>query len=449
MAKKQDGFGCVDCGATFPRWSGRCAACGAMNTVRELRGSEVAVASGAAGPAHAAGPLVIEGLEAESPTLPRRGTRLGELDRVLGGGLVPGAAVLLTGQPGIGKSTLLAQVAGAVAGSTGPVLYVSAEESTAQVRARCHRLGVNAPALKLCASAAAEAIVGQIASGAHALVIVDSIQLTALSEVGGVPGSVAQVRACAAAMVEAAKRAGTALIIVGHVTKDGSLAGPRLLEHLVDTVLQFEGDRYQDLRSLRAVKNRFGSTNEIGLFEMTGSGLAEVADPAGVFIAGRDESVPGSCVAPALEGNRCLMVEIQALVNPTDFPQPQRRVAGCDTNRVAMILAVLSRRLGLPLGSCDVFVNVTSGARITEPAADLPIALAIASAWREQAVPADLVALGEIGLGGELRPAARYELRAAEARRLGFKRLLGPGTGSGRGRIVAGSLAEAIATALD
>jgi len=256
------------------------------------------------------------------------------------------------------------------------------------------------------------------------------------------------VRACATALVEAAKRGGTSLVLVGHVTKGGDLAGPRLLEHLVDTVLAFEGDRYHELRSLRAVKNRYGSTQEIGLFTMGGAGLEEVADPGGLFIAGREGSVPGSCVVPALEGNRCLLVEIQALVNPTELPQPQRRVSGCDPNRVAMILAVLSRRLRLPLGGCDVFVNVTAGARITEPAADLGVALAVASAWRDSAVPLDLVALGEIGLGGELRPASRYDLRAAEARRLGFKRLLGPGPGEGRGRLKATTLAEAIDAAL-
>ena len=238
------------------------------------------------------------------------------------------------------------------------------------------------------------------------------------------------------------------IMIIGHVTKDGALAGPRLLEHLVDTVLSFEGDRYQDLRVLRSVKNRYGSTNELGLFRMGAAGLEAVADPSGIFIADRDPGVSGSCVVPAMDGNRCLLVEVQALVNPTDLPMPQRRVSGCDPNRVAMVLAVLSRRLHLPLGTCDVFVNATGGARLIEPAADLALALAVASAWREVPVPPDLAALGEVGLGGELRPAPRYDLRAAEARRLGFQRLLGPGQGSGRGRLVVKRLAEAIEVAL-
>jgi len=329
------------------------------------------------------------------------------------------------------------------------VLYVTAEESTAQVRDRCRRLGVNGQRLQLAATADADAIAGAVASGDHALVIVDSIQLIALAELDGIPGSVAQVRGCATSLVEAAKRSGTTLILVGHVTKGGDLAGPRLLEHLVDTVLAFDGDRYHELRTLRAVKNRFGSTHEIGLFTMGGAGLEEVANPGGLFIAGRDDSVPGSCVVPALEGNRCLLVEVQALVADTEHPQPARRVSGCDPNRVAMVIAVLSRRLRMPLGGMDVFVNVTGGARVHEPAADLALALAIASAWRDRAVPTDLVALGEIGLGGELRPVSRYDLRAAEARRLGFKRLLGPGSGSGKGRLKAANVGEAIAAALD
>jgi DNA repair protein RadA/Sms len=456
MAKKTPAYACRDCGDTFARWAGRCPSCGAMNSVAEISAGEAQLIAKSAGQAQAAAGLASEGAEAEAgrpPAGPRLSTGLAELDRVLGGGLPAGAVALLGGEPGIGKSTLLAQVAGAVARAR-PVLYVTAEESTEQVRGRLERLGAAVPGLRLAASSDAKAVAGTIAGGEFALVVVDSIQLLTLEGVEGEPGGVAQCRACAATLVEAAKRSGksgkpaTALVIVGHVTKDGGLAGPRMLEHLVDTVLSFEGDRYQDLRVLRAVKNRYGSTNELGLFRMGAAGLEEVPDPSGVFIADRDAGVPGSCVVPAIEGNRCLLVEIQALVNPTDYPQPVRRVSGCDPNRVAMVLAVLSRRLRLPLGTCDVFVNVTGGARIVEPAADLGIALAVASAWREIAVPADLVALGEVGLGGELRPAPRYELRASEARRLGFQRLLGPGAGSGRGRLVAARLGEAIEAAL-
>lgn len=452
MAKKTAAFACRECGDTFARWAGKCPSCSAMNAIAEISAGEAQMAVAAKTLKAAASSLTTESTDAfKAVDAPRLTTGLKELDRVLGGGLPLGAVVLLGGEPGIGKSTLLAQVAGAVSGK---VLYVTAEESAGQVRERLKRLGVQGAQLEIAASNDAQAIAGAIASGTHQLVVVDSIQLLNLEGADAEPGSVAQVRGAASLLAESVKRSardgrpGTSLIIVGHVTKDGTIAGPRLLEHLVDTVLSFEGDRYQDLRVLRALKNRYGSTNELGLFRMTGAGLEEVADPTGLFIANRDGSAPGSCVTPTLEGNRCLLVEIQALVNPTDYPQPVRRVSGLDSNRVAMIIAVLSRRLRYPLGTCDVFVNVTGGARVDEPAADLAIALAIASAWREVAVPTDLVAIGEVGLGGELRPASRYELRAGEARRLGFQRLLGPGAGSGRGRLVATKLAEAIDLAL-
>lgn len=445
MAKRAPTFACRACGDSFLKWAGRCPSCGEMNSIGELSAADAAVAAKSSVQATAAASLATESLDAVvTAQVPRFATGMSELDRVLGGGLPTGAAVLIGGEPGIGKSTLLAQVAGAVARNH-PVLYATAEESTSQVRDRCRRLGVGEGSLlRLVATGDALALAGALASGEHRLVLVDSIQLLTRDGVDGEPGGVSQVRACAATLVEAAKRSGTSLVIVGHVTKDGSLAGPRLLEHLVDTVLAFEGDRYADLRVLRAVKNRFGSTNEIGLFRMGGTGLVEVTDPGGVFIADRDASAPGSCIVPSVEGNRCLLVEVQALVNPTEAPQPQRRVSGCDRDRVAMILAVLSRRLRMPLGSADVFVNVTGGAHLAEPAADLAIALAVASAWREVAVPAEMCAIGEVGLAGELRPAPRYELRAAEARRLGFQRLLGPGPGAGRGRLVTTRLAEAV-----
>lgn len=444
MAKRSPSYACTECGSQSRRWAGRCSACGTMNSLVEVSANEAELLSNSSTRQQAAAGLNIESLAmADGTEPPRLRTGIAELDRVLGGGLVPGSVVLLGGEPGIGKSTLLAQLGGALAGH-GPVCYVSAEESTSQVRERCRRLGLADCGLELANSNDADAIVGLLLQDRYRLVVVDSIQLVALAGVDGAPGSVSQVRGSATALVEAVKRGSGALVIVGHVTKDGNLAGPRLLEHLVDTVLAFEGDRYHDLRTLRAVKNRFGSTNEIGLFTMAQQGLQEVADPGGLFIEGRPATTPGSCVVPILEGNRCLLVEVQALVNSTDFPQPQRRVAGCDGNRVAMILAVLSRRLRLPLGSHDVFVNVTGGARIGEPAADLGIALAVVSAFRDQPLPTDLVGLGEVGLGGELRPASRYDLRAAEARRLGFKRLLGPGPGQGRGRLKAQHLIEAI-----
>lgn len=446
MARKDPGWGCGECGERLPKWSGRCPRCGAFNSVVQLTSAEVAIHEGRGQGGHAA--LVVEAAEAAgSPDPARIPTGIGEVDRVLGGGLPAGAAIVLGGEPGIGKSTLLAQVAGAFARQA-PALYVTAEEGLAQVRARLRRVGALAPGLALAAGGDARAIAGRIAGGEHRLVVVDSIQLLSLDGVDGEPGGVSQVRACAAELVAAAKRAGVSLILVGHVTKDGSLAGPRLLEHLVDTVLAFEGDRYADLRVLRAVKNRFGATSEIGLLRMAQGGLEEVADPTGVFIADRDPSVAGSCIVPAVEGNRCLLVEVQALVGPNEAPSPARRVSGLDTNRVAMVLAVLARRLRLPLGSHDVYVNVTGGAKVSEPAADLAVALAVASAWRDVAIPPDLVAVGEVGLGGELRPAPRYELRATEARRLGFLRLIGPGAGSGRGRLVVSKLADAVDAAL-
>jgi len=447
MAKREPAWGCNECGVRTAKWSGKCGSCGAFNSIVQLTAAEVAIASGTG----LAGslPLIIEAAQADgAPDPPRLATGIGEVDRVLGGGLPAGAAVLLGGEPGIGKSTLLAQIAGAVAREA-PALYVTAEESLSQVRARLRRVGALAPALALAAGSDARQIAARISTGEHRLVVVDSVQLLSLDGIDGEPGGVSQVKACAAELVATAKRAGVALVLVGHVTKDGSLAGPRLLEHLVDTVLAFEGDRYADLRVLRAVKNRFGATSEIGLLRMEAAGLIEVADPTGVFIADRDPSVPGSCVVPSVEGNRCLLVEVQALVGPNDVPNPARRVSGADPNRVAMVLAVLARRLRLPLGSRDVYVNVTGGAKLSEPAADLAVALAVASAWRDVPVPPDLVAVGEVGLGGELRPAPRYELRASEARRLGFQRLIGPGAGTGRGRVVVTKLGEAVDRALD
>lgn len=455
MAKKIPTFACTACGDTFTRWAGRCTSCSELNTVKEISANEAQVAAKGREQVRAAATLDAEAADAPASheRHPRLESGMSEIDRVLGGGLVPGGVTLIGGEPGIGKSTLLAQICGAI-GRSLPVLYVTAEESIAQVRSRLERLLALAPHLKLASTGDATAIAGAISSGDHRLVVVDSIQMLTQEGIEGEPGGVAQCRACAATLVEATKRSGrdgsdpTSLMIVGHVTKDGGLAGPRMLEHLVDTVLSFEGDRYQDLRIVRAVKNRYGSTNDIALLRMGGAGLEQVADPTGLYIADRDPGVAGSCVVPTMEGNRCLLVEVQALVNQTDYPQPVRKVAGADQNRVAMILAVLSRRLRMPLGQCDVFVNVTGGARIQEPAADLAIALAVASAWRDIAVPADLVAIGEVGLGGELRPATRYDLRASEARRLGFQRLLGPGPGSGRGRLVVTRLGEALDAAL-
>ncbi len=450
MAKdKKTVFGCTECGATAARWSGKCDQCGAMNCITELNASERRLLQpqkpAVGGVARPSG-LQIESLEDENngtAVLPRFSSGLSELDRVLGGGVPAGGAILLGGAPGIGKSTLLAQC-GAAASVATSVLYVTAEESVSQVRDRCQRLGLLKSSLQLAASNSCEEIIAQMVSGSYGLIIVDSIQVLLHEDIDGLPGSPSQVRGCAARLIEASKLTGCTVMLIGHVTKDGTLAGPRMLEHLVDTVLTFEGDRYQELRTLRTVKNRFGSTNEIGLFSMAEKGLEEVKDPGAIFIKQRHTEIPGSCIVPTIEGQRSLLIEVQALVNPTDFPQPMRRSSGLENNRVAMVTAVLSRRLHIPLGKCDVMVNATGGARIIEPGADLAIALAIVSAWRDIPVPADIAVLGEVGLGGELRPVPRYDVRAAEARKLGFSRLLGPGTGKGRGRVVVTTLQEAV-----
>jgi DNA repair protein RadA/Sms len=424
-----------------------------MNTVVEMTAAEAKMVAGTpvAGPRRMSG-MVTEALSSpDHPEAIIHPTGIVELDRVLGGGLPEGATVLVGGEPGIGKSTLLAQACSGLSRAEpgAAVLYITAEESLTQVRARFRRLELPDAGLELAQCSQVEAIVVAISSGKYRAVVVDSVQMISRSETGAATaGSASECRVVTALLVEAAKQGRTALVLIGHVTKDGQLAGPRLLEHLVDTVLSFEGDRYQELRTLRAVKNRFGATNEMGIFAMSRLGLVEVPNPSALFIEGRDPDAAGSVVVPALEGSRCLLVEVQALIVPTEAPQPQRKVSGLDINRVAMVLAVLAKRLHLPVLRADVFVNVTGGARILEPAADLGIALAIASSLRDKPVPQDLVALGEVGLGGELRSAARYELRATEARRLGFQRLLGPGPGSGRGRIKTQSLAEALRAAL-
>ncbi len=443
MAKTKIQYGCSSCGNIFAKWHGKCPSCGEMNSINELnkRDAELLEQEQSVKKGHV---LQTTTLDLNKPLdVKRIDAGIAEVNRVLGGGFPYGAVILIGGEPGIGKSTLLAQCCGAI-GRKNDVLYVTAEESVHQVQERFQRLECVTGKVHLASSTDCDEIANSIISKKYKIAVVDSIQLVSLSSVDGLPGSVSQVRSCTAALVEAAKQSGTALVLVGHVTKDGQLAGPRMLEHLVDTVINFEGDRYQELRTLRAVKNRFGSTNELGLFIMGSKGLEAVEDPSGLFIKDRDATIPGSCIVPALEGNRCVLVEIQALVNTTDYPQPVRRVSGLDNNRVQMIIAVLSRRLHYKLGNCDIFVNVTGGARVLEPSVDLGIALAIASAYTDTVIPPDVAAIGEIGLGGELRPATRYDARSFEARRMGFKKLIGPGKGSGRGRIVVSNLADAI-----
>jgi DNA repair protein RadA/Sms len=393
----------------------------------------------------------------------RRPTGIGELDRVLGGGLVPGSIVLLGGEPGIGKSTLVLEAAAGVAAASGEatatVLYASGEESAGQLRLRAQRLGlVDGPAgdaVRVIAETDVERIVEAARREAPRLLVVDSIQTVTVEAMEGPAGSVGQVRESAARLAEFAKTSGSAVILVGHVTKDGSLAGPKTLEHLVDAVLALEGDRYGAFRLLRAAKNRFGSTEEIGVFEMVGSGLVEVSDPARAFLTERPSGAAGSVVAATLEGSRPLLVEVQALVAPATAGTPRRTVSGCDPNRLALLVAVLGRRAGIAIGGQDLYASLAGGLSVAEPALDLPLALALASSHRDRALDPATVACGEVGLLGELRPVAGLERRLREAARLGFARAIVP-AGDGAARPVvpglevvgASTLREALAVGL-
>lgn len=355
-----------------------------------------------------------------------RPTGLGEVDRVLSGGLVAGSVTVLGGEPGIGKSTLVLQALAAMAGAGARALLVSAEESAPQVRLRADRLGALVPGLWLVSGSSLADLVSAVDDVRPDVLVVDSIQTVADPALGSAPGTVAQVRGCAQQLVALSKSRGMATVLVGHVTKEGSLAGPRVLEHVVDTVLSFEGERHHALRLLRAVKHRFGSTGELGLFEMVGTGLRGVPDPSGLFLGDRRPGVPGGVVLAAMEGQRPLLVEMQALTSPTSLAMPRRSAQGLDAGRLALLLAVLDRRAGVRLSSADVFASVVGGVRVVEPAADLALGLALASAFTDRALPDDLVVCGEVGLGGELRQVAQSERRLAEAARLGFRRALVP-----------------------
>ena len=356
----------------------------------------------------------------------RRRTGIGELDRVLGGGVVPGSLVLIGGDPGIGKSTVLLQAARALAEVAPPVLYVSAEESAAQVKLRAERLGAVTDGLLLWSESDLGAVQAVLDDLKPRTLVIDSIQTVFLPELESAPGSVAQVRECGARLMMVAKGTGVATFLVGHVTKDGAIAGPRVLEHLVDTVLYFEGERHHAYRVLRAVKNRFGSTNEIGVFEMGEHGLVEVGNPSGLFLAERPHDVPGSVIVSSLEGTRPLLLELQALVSPASFGTPRRTVLGADYNRACLLLAVLEKRAGVPLGSQDVFVNVAGGGRVTEPAADLGVVVAAASSYLDRPVRGDVVLMGEVGLTGEVRAVTGVEARVKEAAALGFRQAVVP-----------------------
>lgn len=420
MPKASVNYRCSDCGWTTAKWVGRCPECQAWGTMAET--------AQATGVLRAVKPVTIAaGREARAITdiapvdgANRRPSGIGEFDRVLGGGIVPGAAILLSGEPGVGKSTLLLEVASRAARARNRVLYVSAEESVSQVRMRAERTGAVHDELYLASETDLSTIVAQIDAVDPTLVIVDSVQTVSSSSAEGIAGGPSQVREVASALIRIAKERDLPILIVGHVTKDGSIAGPRLLEHLVDVVCQFEGDRQTALRFIRALKNRFGPTDEVGCFEMVGDGIAEVTDPSGLFLSRNTTPVSGTCVTVAMEGRRPLPVEVQALVVGTTAPNPRRVTNGVDASRVAMLLAVLERRAGIRLGDKDVYVSTVGGVRLTEPGADLAIALAIASAATERAIPHTLAAFGEISLAGEIRPVVSGKQRTAEAARLGF-----------------------------
>jgi DNA repair protein RadA/Sms len=411
MAQAALKYACSECGQATGRWLGRCPGCGSFGTLVE----DVAPAASQSKGATPRPVLRLVDVAAEDAN--RMSTGVSELDRVLGGGLVPASLVLVGGEPGVGKSTLLLMALRAMSKER-RALLVTGEESTAQVRLRAERLG-GAGSVEILAETDLDSICATLEQERPAVCVVDSVQTLHSSDVASAPGSVAQVREASARLLRVAKEAGVALILVGHVTKDGAVAGPRVLEHLVDCVLQFEGDRYHAHRVLRAAKNRFGSTNELGVFEMTGAGLVGVPDPSALFGATREEEI-GSAVACTLEGTRPLLLEIQALVAPTDLAMPRRVATGVDPKRLAMIVAVLSRHGGLALGQADVFVNVAGGVRIDEPGADLAVGLAIASAARGAVIPAGTAAFGEIGLTGRLRPAAQADRRLEECAKLGL-----------------------------
>ncbi|SDS22065.1 DNA repair protein RadA [Agrococcus carbonis] len=417
---KAPAFRCSECGWTSLKWVGRCGECQQWGTVEEA-GAPVGRVRPAAVPAgRAARPIT----ELEATDAPRWPTGIGEFDRVLGGGIVPGAVVLCSGEPGVGKSTLLLAVAARAAAAGRRVLYVSGEESLAQVRLRAERTGALEPQLYLASETDLATILGQLRDAEPELVIVDSVQTVANADNDGLAGGPSQVRDVAAALTRAAKSADVPLLLVGHVTKDGSVAGPRALEHLVDVVAHFDGDRQTALRFVRTSKNRFGPTDEVGCFEMTGDGIVEVPDPSGLFLSRSTTPLAGTCVTVALEGRRAIPVEVQALVVDASTPQPRRVVNGVDSSRVAMVLAVLERHTGLRLGGKDVYVSTVGGMRLTEPGADLAIALAIASAEHQVALPRRLAAVGEISLAGEIRAASSAKRRVAEARRLGYQRVI-------------------------
>lgn len=457
---------CTECGWTSPKWLGQCRECRAWGTLEEFieaPGSDAPIASGVAPARARVVPPAVEARpigEVSAEEARARPTGVGELDRVLGGGIIPGAVVLLAGEPGVGKSTLLLDVAAKAAAaarrrSEGPVLYVTGEESASQVSLRAERIGGIDPALLLAAETELGALLGQVEATGPSLLVVDSVQTIASAQIEGSAGGVAQVRAVAGALIAVAKERGIPVLLVGHVTKDGGIAGPRVLEHLVDVVCQFEGDRHARLRLLRAVKNRYGPTDEVGCFDLGERGIIGLADPSGLFLSAARSEVPGTCATVTLEGRRPMPVEVQALVAGGTAGSPRRTTSGVDHSRVAMALAVLTARMRVDTSGSDVYVSTVGGARAVEPAADLAVALAVVSAARDLPTPAGLVAFGEVGLTGEVRATVGIQRRLVEAARLGFDRAIVPLAGSEELRAVTGMrvlpvghLGEAVGAAL-
>lgn len=457
--RSRPGYHCTECGWTTTKWVGRCGECQEWGSVTEdgtaISGPRTTTVAPTRSPARPIGDIPADAAMATA-------TGVGEFDRVLGGGLVPGAVVLLAGEPGVGKSTLLLEVASNVAAGAGEkavrgtdrmagrtVLYVTGEESAGQVRLRAERVGALAPGLLLAAETDLGTVLGHIEAVNPDLLVVDSVQTIASAEVEGSPGGVAQVREVAGAIIASAKERGMPVLLVGHVTKDGSVAGPRTLEHLVDVVCQFEGDRHSRLRLVRAVKNRYGPTDEVGCFDLSERGIVGLADPSGLFMSSTGAGVPGTAITVTLEGRRPLACELQALVVPSSLANPRRTTAGVDGSRLAMILAVMHRHTGIRLADHDVYVSTVGGARVTEPAADLAIALAVFSSRENQALPPGTLAVGEVGLAGDIRPVSGLDRRLAEASRLGFTRAIVP-RGSAAKRVPgltvlpAGHLGEAV-----
>jgi DNA repair protein RadA/Sms len=442
MPKVTTKFVCQSCGAIYARWMGKCEQCGAWNSLLEEAAPAAAVSSTKRTvTATALRPSSLAGIETKH--LPRQSTTVAEVDQVLGGGIVPGAVMLLSGDPGIGKSTLVLQLAAGMAASR-KVLYASGEESAEQIKLRAERLGVATSSLDLISETNVDAICATIEQGGYELVIIDSIQTMAMAALTGSPGTVGQITTSAQALQMLAKQRHISMLIIGHVTKEGNIAGPKILEHLVDVVLYLEGERYGAFKALRGIKNRFGSTSEVGIFEMADAGLVPVPNPSEALLAERQPG-PGSVVLATLEGSRPLLVEVQALVSPTSFGYPKRTAVGFDLNRLNLLVAVLTRRAALDLNSSDIYVNVVGGLRITEPAADLAIILSIASAFQDAPVPTGLVAFGEVGLSGEIRSVGQAAKRVAEAKRLGYDQAVGPAYRASGGVTTVRTVAQAVA----